>query len=150
MNLDTSSLATRSCSSTVGVSLPVLGVRLLQQDDQTRKWRDVGHIETNLSVDVYKAPKGWQEKAALQQAFIREEDALTQRIWYMYRDGVETSDGHHVNGVYLPRPRAVSPTTLEDEDDDESSETNGAESEHAIEGSSAGSSDVDEQPDKLR
>lgn len=90
INLDTSTLGTRSCSSMIGLSVPILDVHLLQRDFHSRKWRSAGSMTTNLSVDLYNAPKGWQEKASLQQDFIREQDAPTHRIWYMYRDSHET------------------------------------------------------------
>jgi len=91
VNLNTSTLATRSCSSTIGFVIPAVDVDLLQRDPLSRKWDAVGSLQTSLSVDVYKAPKDWREKAARQQAFIRKEDAPTQRVWYMYREGTESS-----------------------------------------------------------
>ena len=91
INLDTSSCATRSHNSMVGVLLPALDIVLSRRDVPHRKWRPVGRIATGLNVDVYNAPKGWQEKVSKQQEFLREQDAPTQRIWYMYREGEETS-----------------------------------------------------------
>ena len=90
MNLDTSSLASRSCSSMVGLVVPLLLVDVLHRMPQ-QKWTSNGRLETSLSIDMYRAPTDWRDKAAEQQRFLREQDATTQRIWYMYREGVVPS-----------------------------------------------------------
>ena len=114
VNLDTSTLATRFCGSVIGVILPIVEITLFHRQSNLWKWRPVGDVTTTLSIDVYNARKGWQEKATQQQEFIRAQDSRTRRIWYMYKDRDDVSQGTcsnglHVNGVYLPPPRVVSP-----------------------------------------
>ena len=108
VNLDTSTWATRSFKSAVGLIIPYIRLTLLEHDTYQRKWVSSGQIQTAVNLDVYNAPSGWQEKASEQQAFLLAQDGHTQRIWYMYRDGKDKTDGHHINGVYLPRPRSES------------------------------------------
>jgi hypothetical protein len=107
VNLDTSTLATRTCGSVLGLLIPILSMNLLSRRTEHRKLLSTGSVRTGVSLDLYKAPRGWREKASRQQKFIQEQDALTQRIWYMYRDGDETVNGHHVYSEYLPRPRVI-------------------------------------------
>lgn len=84
--LDTSSLASRHCSSMLSVSAPDVTVHLLRHDASQQKWESTGSIATDLVVDIYKAPTAWEKHAAAQQMFLKEQDVLTERIWYMYRD----------------------------------------------------------------
>jgi hypothetical protein len=106
VNLDTSTLATRTCRSVLGVLIPLISIDLLSRHPG-KKWFPTGSIRTGISLDLYKAAKGWRRSASEQQEFIQEEDRPTQRIWYMYREGEEMGNGHHVNGAYLPRPRVI-------------------------------------------
>ena len=87
VNLDTSTLATRSYSSSLGVIIPSLELDLLERDVRSRKLRSIGSLRTDLGVNVYKAPEGWHDKVSMQQEFIRAQDAATRRIWFMYREG---------------------------------------------------------------
>lgn len=105
VNLDTSSLATQSFKSAVGLIVPAISVTLLDHDSFQRKWDPVGTIATNLALDVFNAPAGWQRKASDQQQFLIQEDKPTKRISYMYRDVDEPSDGQYVHTAYLPRPQ---------------------------------------------
>ncbi|EIW72981.1 hypothetical protein TREMEDRAFT_42131 [Tremella mesenterica DSM 1558] len=113
VNLDTSTWATRTCKSTLGLVLPEVEVSLLTRQPTAQKWLPVAQASTALTLDLYRAPDGWQEAAQKQQAFIREQDALTKRICYLYSDEVIKTTGHHVHGVYLPVPNY-----FDDEDDE--------------------------------
>ncbi|ORY27357.1 hypothetical protein BCR39DRAFT_589249 [Naematelia encephala] len=124
VTLDTSSLGSRSCSSSMGLLIPTIDVKLLRRHTSTGDWSSVGETRTGLSLDMYKAPKDWQDRVAKQQKFLREEDRLTQRIWYMYSEREDRSDGHHVHGVYLPRPRVLDANY---NDDSSSSQTSDVE-----------------------
>ncbi|KAK8844716.1 hypothetical protein IAR55_006566 [Kwoniella newhampshirensis] len=137
---DTSTLATRAYSSMFGVLLPALNVDLLHRFPG-RKWHVAGNVSFGITMDVYKAPTGWQDKVAKQQRFLREQDEPTGRIWYMYR-GPKQSGTRHVDGLYLPQP-------MEDVlADDGSSKVKSEQFVHAMEedfaqSSSAGESDSD-------
>jgi hypothetical protein len=108
VNLDTSSLATRACSSSIGLIVPLLNVSLLcRNETNSRRWEAVGSVATDLSLDLYNAPVGWEEKASLQQEFLKEMDEDSRRIWYMYTEGDEFK-GEYVAGTWLIfRPQSI-------------------------------------------
>jgi hypothetical protein len=114
VNLDTSSWATRSFSSAVGLVIPAIKVHLLEQDTYRRKWASTASIDTALALDVFSAPFGWREKASEQQKFLKREDGPTKRTWYMYQRSGDENDGNHVNMLYLPRPRPRAPEPVEE------------------------------------
>ncbi|WVQ79015.1 hypothetical protein IAT38_001107 [Cryptococcus sp. DSM 104549] len=100
--LDTSTCGTKSYSSTLGVLLPSLTVNLLHRLPK-RTWHVVSTATVDASLDVYKAPLGWEKHVSAQQEFLKEEDGPTGRIWYMYGGG-QKPKGRHVDGMYLPLP----------------------------------------------
>lgn len=141
VNLDTSSLATRSFASAVGVSIPNIQVSMLERASHSHKWSSLGTLKTGVALDVFSAPSGWQEKADAQQRFLMEEDAPTKRIWYMYQAAGDEADGNHLHNVYIPRPRPKEPVI--DDTESEASSYTSAEDENirANRASSASSSD---------
>ncbi|KAK4686556.1 protein CSF1, partial [Tremellales sp. Uapishka_1] len=115
VSLDLSTLASRSHLSSFGVLLPTISISILQY---ARKWTSVGRLSSGLAIDMYEAPKNWKDKASKQQAFLKEQDVDTKRIWYMYEEEGEDVDGKHNHGLYLRHPRASAPD--ESDSDDES------------------------------
>jgi hypothetical protein len=108
INLDTSSLATLTSVSSIGVVLPEIVVSILQRPSDTAKWSTTGSFRSGMGVDVYNNPEDSRRKTADQQRFIRKQDEETRRIWYMYgaRAGQDDDQGGlHAHNVYLPRPR---------------------------------------------
>ncbi|WWD22731.1 hypothetical protein CI109_107224 [Kwoniella shandongensis] len=143
---DTSTWGTRSYSSVIGVLLPSLSVNLLHRSSG-RSWRPVATASTGITLDVYKAPTGWQDKVAKQQEFLRQEDEPTGRIWYMYR-GAKQSGERHANALYLPQPME---TALDDDISDyESTRSVHTEDDDVAHSSSAGSSDSENPFDLLQ
>lgn len=104
VNLDLSTRATLATTSSLGILVPDISVCLLHR--LGNKWKTVAELDSRVAIDIYKSPKDRKERASRQQAFIRTEDEPTKRIWYMYAAGDDGSTGHHVNNLYVPRPRA--------------------------------------------
>ena len=129
MNLDLSTLATRSFASSLGLVVPSIVLTTFDGDRTIQQWEATGRLETSITLDQYSAPPGWQRHASEQQAFLKAEDAPTKRIWYMYTHSGSRDDGLHVNGLYIPRPqykdpqppRAVDDTTAQANSKDQQS-----------------------------
>lgn len=122
VNLDLSTWATRSCLSTLGLSIPDLDMALLHR--QSGALRTVAELKSSITLDIYKAPFGWLQKASKQQAFIRKEDEPTKRIQYLYGTGRGPSKGRFNQQVFVPNPRS---SELEEATDDETeSDENGS------------------------
>ncbi|KLT40822.1 hypothetical protein CC85DRAFT_287095 [Cutaneotrichosporon oleaginosum] len=135
--IDTSSMASKSCRSVMGVGVPSVAVHVLHRSKQTKRWEPVGSVSTGLSLDTYKMPKGWEEEAAEQQKFLRKEDEPTRRIPYLYGAYDDGVNGRHLFDVYVPRPQLVQlpvfeplQTAVEDdppyESSDSETDSNGA------------------------
>ncbi len=77
--LDTSSLAGRTYGSMIGIVLPSLLIRLVRPDHS-----NVGVLTLGVAADIFNAPSGWHDKASAQQAFMKQQDAATLRVPYMY------------------------------------------------------------------
>jgi hypothetical protein len=135
LNLDTSTLATQFSASNIGLVAPVIDMKLIPWEaEETQKYTVVGRLSTSLSVDIYTALEGWEERASRQQEFIKAMDMPTKRIQYMYGDQAErhseriqarkylptAQDGSYDHNVYLPHPRS---NTLQHSDDDDGSDT---------------------------
>lgn len=52
---------------------------LLASGPNQSSWLEAAHVEVDCCVDLYKAPKGWQEAAQSQAEFVVEQDAPTGR-----------------------------------------------------------------------
>ncbi|BEI81360.1 hypothetical protein CcaverHIS002_0205200 [Cutaneotrichosporon cavernicola] len=129
--IDTSSMASKSCRSVMGLGVPCVAVHVLHRLKQSKRWEPVGSVSAGLSLDIYEMPKGWEEEAAEQQKFLQKEDEPTRRIPYLYGGHDDHSAGSHRFDVYLPRPQLVevpaidpSPEAVEDEPLYESSDSN--------------------------
>ncbi|GMK54228.1 hypothetical protein CspeluHIS016_0108140 [Cutaneotrichosporon spelunceum] len=111
--IDTSSMASKSCRSVIGVGVPSVAVHVLHRARQPKRWEPVGSVSTGLSLDTYKMPKGWEEEATEQQNFLQKEDETTLRIPYLYGGHDDHSAGSHRFDVYVPRPRLVDLPTID-------------------------------------
>ena len=119
VNVDISTWATRSFQSAIAVVVPQISVELLHEE--AGKWVSVATVQADLAMDVFNAPSGWQEKVAKQQKFIREEDAPTRRIAFMYDEKHKATQNPD---TYLPYPCNVdSDSEPEDEESSSSSQT---------------------------
>lgn len=138
VNLDLSTWATRFCSSATGVLIPTLSARLLRREKESQDWIPAAEFTTGVTVDLHSAGKGWRSAVAAQQAFIREQDADTKRIAYLYdQTKAAPPEGQFFHDVHIPTPRP--PSDVEESEDSFGEDT---ESEHDSDAStsSAGSS----------
>lgn len=103
--LDTSSMASKSCRSVLGLGLPTISVHLLQRRLHSKRWHPVGSVGTGVSADIYRIPKDWQDEAQEQQDFLRVQDEPTRRIPSMYCAPDDEAIGRHIHDVYAPIPR---------------------------------------------
>lgn len=141
--IDTSSMASKSCRSVMGLGVPTATVHILHRRKESKRWEPVGSMSTGLSLDNYKLPKGWEEEAAEQQKFLKDEDEPTRRIPYLYGAADDRAPGRHSFDVYIPRPRVVDTT--------EPSSSSDATQEEIRESSSESSWDTDDtRPSVLR
>lgn len=129
--IDTSSMASKSCRSVMGLGVPSATVHVLHRRKESKRWEPVGSVSTGLSLDSYKLPKGWEEEAAEQQQFLKEQDEPTRRIPYLYGAQDDCAPGRHSYDVYIPRPRLVEAPA-----DDSSSEASQEEAQYESSGSS--------------
>lgn len=106
----------------IGVVVPSVSVNVLRRDaDRREQWQSVAEAQTGGSIDFYLAPRGWREAAAMQQAFLRKEDAETRRIAYLYDDGAPPRYGQLNHQVYVPTPRPADMESSSDDDSDDDS-----------------------------
>ncbi|WRT63261.1 uncharacterized protein IL334_000164 [Kwoniella shivajii] len=142
LSLDTSTLGAHCYSSMLAFVLPTLRFNVLERDVK-KTWRSVAAVNADAIVDVYKAPKGWKGAVARQQEFLRQEDAETGRIWYMYQE-VKPNQEYHIDGLYVPYPmdQAIADDKWIEEESDRSTLT----SEDAKYGSSSADSSESETP----
>lgn len=126
VNLDFSSWATRFCSSSIGVLVPAISARLLRRDSELHEWIPTIELTTGAAIDKYTAEKGWRSAVANQQAFIREQDADTRRIAYLYDPiKVAPSAGQFFYDVHIPTPRPSSDAEESSETSDEDLDSDG-------------------------
>ncbi|KAL7425079.1 Macrophage colony-stimulating factor 1 receptor [Cryptotrichosporon argae] len=130
VSLDTSNIATRSFGSNLGLAVARVTVNAVAR--RTGKWALVGRASSGIAVDSYRAPRGWRQKASAQQAFLREQDAPTKRVAYLYGEDV-SGLGQHIYEVYLPHP--LKP---EQWSDDESADEDDIEPDNASSSSGGG------------
>jgi hypothetical protein len=52
---------------------------LLASGSNQSSWLEAAHVEVDCCIDLYRAPKGWQEAARKQAKFVVEQDASTGR-----------------------------------------------------------------------
>lgn len=148
VNLDLSTWATRFCSSSIGVLVPRVSARLLQRDGEFHDWTAAGELTTGATIDVYTAGKGWRSAVAEQQAFIREQDADTKRIAYLYDPSkLAPPEGQFFYDVHVPTPR---PPSDEEKSCDSSGEESESDGDIRIPASSASSSSDDEERSRTR
>lgn len=127
--IDTSSVASQACRSVQGLGVPCASIHVLRKRDGHKTWQPVGSVSTGLAMDTYKVPPGWKEDAEKQQEFLREQDAATKRVPYLYGEKDDPAYGRHENEIYVPRPRPMEPSwddetslyTYEEANDDSSS-----------------------------
>ncbi|KAJ7703124.1 hypothetical protein B0H17DRAFT_922585 [Mycena rosella] len=95
--------------------IPCIHVKfLLRSLTEHHRWLEVSQLETDVYLDVYDSPSGWQQKAQKQAEFIREQDLPSGRAERMFagmgKNGPTSSNGSfaarlaHQNGVFLPQP----------------------------------------------
>lgn len=116
--IDTSSMASKSCRSVMGLGIPTVAVHILRRKSSTKRWQPIGSATTGLSLDNYKLPKGWKSIAEAQMAFLKEQDAPTRRVPYLYGEPDNPSYGEFHHDVYVPRPREVLIPWAESESED--------------------------------
>jgi len=105
---DTNDRASLEYASLTGLNIRDIEISALQEshilENGTRSFHRLASANFSLSLDSYKAPIGWHQQAAAQQAFLRQQDADTRRVAPMYM-GHSTEDGsYHVGPLFLPRP----------------------------------------------
>jgi hypothetical protein len=97
LSVDLSTLASRYTSLHLSLQLPTL----LGQIQSGRQIS--GDIRLGFAVDFYQIA----QVQTGQQDFLRKEDDLTRRVWYMY--GGESLNNHHVDETHVPLVRASTP-----------------------------------------
>lgn len=138
VNLDFSSWATRFCNSSIGVLVPAISARLLRRDSESQDWIAGIELTTGATIDKYTAEKGWRSAVANQQAFIREQDAETKRIAYLYDPTkLAPSAGQFFHDVHIPTPR---PCSVAGDSSDSSNEDHESDGDLQAPASSASSS----------
>lgn len=105
--IDTSSMASKSCRSVMGLGVPTISVHILHRKSEEKRWQPIGSVATGLSLDNYKLPHDWKTVAEEQMKFLKEQDSLTRRVPYLYGEHDDPSYGRYNHGVYIPRPREV-------------------------------------------
>lgn len=117
INLDLSTWATRFCTSSTGIALPSLSIHLLTRDNVKDEWLNVAEVKGGTTIDIHSAKHDWPSHVRAQQTFIREQDARTRRVGYLYEeDGTnQASNDQFLHHVYVPAPR---PPNLDHSDDD--------------------------------
>lgn len=108
--IDTSSVASKACRSVQGLGVPCASLHVLRRQAGHKTWEPVGSVSTGMSMDTYKVPPGWQDDAAKQQEFLREQDEITKRVPFLYGEGDDPTYGRHEHEIYVPRPRPVEAT----------------------------------------
>jgi hypothetical protein len=103
--IDTSSVASQSCGSVLGFGIPTVTAHVLHRKSPSKPWKPVGVLGTGVSIDIFRIPEGWEEESRQQNAFLKEQDAPTRRIAYLYggKDGPQI--GQHVHQIYVPHPK---------------------------------------------
>lgn len=105
---DTNDRASLEYASLTGLNIRDIDISAFQESHMlqtgTKAFHRLASANFSLSIDSYKAPLGWHQQAAAQQAFLRQQDADTRRVAPMYM-GHATEDGsYHVGPLFLPRP----------------------------------------------
>ncbi|KAG9221064.1 hypothetical protein CCMSSC00406_0005497 [Pleurotus cornucopiae] len=87
------------------IRLPIVTANLLHATPSLRKaWLETASFSTDLNLDIYAAPYGWQAKARAQNEFVAKQDSLTGRAARMLAQYQRTACLHR-DGIYLPQPR---------------------------------------------
>ena len=130
INLDTSTLATLTSISSIGILIPEVDVSVLIRPDDTAAWSKISSLSSGASVDIYNNPDDCVRRAGEQQRFIRHQDNPTRRVWYMYAERKE-SDGNHQHTVYVPTPNVAADNMSEYGDDSDDKSSSGSDTTHS-------------------
>ncbi|KAF4598557.1 hypothetical protein EYR38_006961 [Pleurotus pulmonarius] len=89
----------------MSIRLPIVTANLLHSTPSLRKaWLETASFSSDLNLDIYAAPYGWQAKARAQNEFVAKQDSLTGRAARMLAQYQRTACLHR-DGIYLPQPR---------------------------------------------
>ncbi|EEB92569.1 hypothetical protein MPER_08900 [Moniliophthora perniciosa FA553] len=108
-SLDNNDLGGQDYRKLTSVRLPHLTAKAFLTQAESPVWLEVGSLSTDLYLDMYSLPYGWQKNAEAQAQFVEEQDRKTGRARRMFdilreADGNRKGNQMHKSGVYLPQP----------------------------------------------
>lgn len=85
MRFESNDAAGKSYAKVTSVRVPSMTAKtLLASPSLPNVWYEAAKFAADAYLDIYSAPTGWREKAAVQTAFIAAQDSLTRRIAFLY------------------------------------------------------------------
>ncbi|KAI3619034.1 fermentation associated protein [Moniliophthora roreri] len=107
--LDNNDLGGQEYRKLTSVRLPHLTAKAFLTQAESPVWLEAGSLSTDLHLDMYSLPYGWQKNAEAQAQFVEEQDRKTgraRRMFDLLREADAKHKGYqmHKSGVYLPQP----------------------------------------------
>ncbi|KAF5393264.1 hypothetical protein D9757_000624 [Collybiopsis confluens] len=106
--LDHNDLGGKYHKKSTSIRLPQLVLKTLLDYNETNTWLEAAEVVTDVFLDIYSSPAGWQEMSTAQADFVWEQDQPTGRIAQfiqMLKTARSTPETRtHMKGVYIPQP----------------------------------------------
>lgn len=84
-NIDTNDLGTRFYRKVTSLRVPTLRIQiLLNRSPERNPWLEAAEIITDMFLDLYSAPEGFQEMVQAQSKFVEDQDRETGRSQRMF------------------------------------------------------------------
>lgn len=77
-------LAAKFYRKITSLRIPSASLKIFIANSSSRQsWLEAAQLTTDINLDIYSAPAGWQQSAQYQAAFICQQDALTNRAQFL-------------------------------------------------------------------